>query len=322
MPVPPAQRQAAAARLISETVPDRQEAARRLVSSASRHGIDLSLMWAVFSHTARGAGQIPRQVCLATPGSGRTLLLFLSGPDPALPLGDPGEQTEERRLVLEAACLGAQARLGGALRLAQCLPEPSEHWAADALAAAGFMRIAELAYLHRDLAIPVPSDTPDGSDAWPAGVTVRPVHGAAPGEPDHDLLLAALERSYQNTLDCPELCGLRETSDVLASHRAAGVFDPSLWWLVLRRGEPHGCLLLNPGHDGHSVELVYVGLSPELRGSGLGRSLLFHGLRAARRRGARLMSCAVDRRNTPALRLYEFTGFEEVAARVAFVRRI
>ena len=39
----------------------------------------------------------------------------------------------------------------------------------------------------------------------------------------------ALDRSYVDTMDCPELCGMRATADILASHKATGEFDPSLW---------------------------------------------------------------------------------------------
>ena len=87
-------------------------------------------------------------------------------------------------------------------------------------------------------------------------------------------LLEALESSYQDTLDCPELCGLRETPDVLDSHRSTGVFDPALWWMVHVNGQARGCALFNRCPEQRTIELVYLGLSPELRGRGLGKWLL------------------------------------------------
>ena len=41
----------------------------------------------------------------------------------------------------------------------------------------------------------------------------------------------AIERSYEQSLDCPELSELRTVQDALAGHRAAGTFDASLWWV-------------------------------------------------------------------------------------------
>jgi mycothiol synthase len=124
------------------------------------------------------------------------------------------------------------------------------------------------------------------------------------------------------TLDCPELCGLRETRDVLDSHRSAGRFDPALWWMVRREGKPAGALLLNPSPAQGHVELVYLGLAPELRGCGVARRLMLTGLSALAGRAERDVTLAVDTRNTPALRLYESLGFRPFARRTALVRPI
>ena len=66
---------------------------------------------------------------------------------------------------------------------------------------------------------------------YPEGFEGVRVEAFRDGE-DDEALMAALERSYVDTLDCPELCGLREKRDVLDSHRSTGKFDPNLWWLV------------------------------------------------------------------------------------------
>jgi ribosomal protein S18 acetylase RimI-like enzyme len=83
-------------------------------------------------------------------------------------------------------------------------------------------------------------------------------------------------------------------------------------------------VLLNPVPDLRSVELVYIGLGPDLRARGLGDRLLRDalGLAAARRKRdcADAITCAVDRRNQPALRLYKRHGFREISGRIAFVR--
>jgi ribosomal protein S18 acetylase RimI-like enzyme len=219
---------------------------------------------------------------------------------------------------VNAACEHLRAQ--GIVRLAQALPEPAEGWAIDALAGASFVRVGELAYLRR----PLPGRQPGAVEgAWPPGVTVRNVgmigDAAAPG-PDRGVLIEAMDRSYINTLDCPELCGLRDTSDVLDSHRATGQWHPDLWWVMHLNGQAAGCLLLSHCPDQSSVELVYLGLAPELRGRGLARRLLSNALPRLTGLGATHIACAVDTRNAPALKLYESFGFVEVTSRLGMVR--
>jgi ribosomal protein S18 acetylase RimI-like enzyme len=203
------------------------------------------------------------------------------------------------------------------VKLVQALPEPPEPWAVQAFVDAGFVKVGDLAYLRRPMWPPLVIPAP----TWPEGVTVRNVEGVKPGDPDRAVLIEALDRSYEQTLDCPELCGLRETSDILESHRATGVFDRNFWWLVLLHGVAHGCVLLSRCPDQGSVELVYLGLSPALRGKRIGSRLLEMGI--ARLGGApgEHLTCAVDMRNEPARRLYQRTGFTEFGRRVAMVRR-
>jgi ribosomal protein S18 acetylase RimI-like enzyme len=272
------------------------------------HGIDLSLMWGTLERTADGRPVRVRQVCLAVPGSGKTAALVISGP------GSEGHL--ERVSALNAACaeLPRAEQIGGRIvRLAQALPEPSESWAVQAYLDAGFSKVGDLIYMRR--AMSEPFAEPPAS--WPAGVQVRQVSSL---DADRALLVSALDRSYERTLDCPELCGLRETGDVLESHRATGVFDPKLWWIAFLDGQPHGCILMARAPEQHSVELVYLGLSPELRGRGVGTGLLRQSLAQVALVDAEFVACAVDDRNAPALRLYERHGFREFGRRVALVR--
>jgi ribosomal protein S18 acetylase RimI-like enzyme len=304
----------AAARLVGDAQGAAGAGARRMVTAAAIHGIDLSWMWGTVDRGGGGRARV-RQVCLVVPGSGRTAMCILSGPG----LGSPDIEHAERVACLRAACLHLQqqCRAGGRdIRLAQALPEPAEEWAVCAYLDAGFVKVGDLAYLRRArTSNRAPAPTP----VWPAGVTVRQVTGFAP---DRHFLLEALDRSYEQTLDCPELCGLRETADVLESHRATGVFDPKLWWLVFANDQPHGCMLLNRCPEQGTVELVYLGLSPDLRGKGIGGLLLQMGLARIDSSGGSPMTCAVDLRNTPALHLYQRLGFAEFGRRVALVRPI
>jgi ribosomal protein S18 acetylase RimI-like enzyme len=127
--------------------------------------------------------------------------------------------------------------------------------------------------------------------------------------------------TYNDSLDCPELTGLRPIEDILAGHRAAGQFDPRLWELFLVDDEPAGCLLLAPLHTAPSLEVVYMGVVPEHRGRGVGDALLRRALQQCREHGARLLTLAVDGRNAPAKRLYERFGLKTVARRDAYLYR-
>jgi len=291
-------REAAAGQLAepAEGVEASREVGRRLLFAAEAHGFDTSHLWAAVDAGGHRIGQ----ACLVVPAPGHTGMLFTSTPaseDERTELGD----------VLEAACQDVEG-----VRLVQALLSPDSGGTGAALQAAGFEWIADLLYLRRTW-----RSTPAAPRAWPPDLEIQPVRDA--GE---EALREGLDRSYIDTLDCPGLCRLRSTDDVIASHRATGRHDPGLWWVVRRRGEPAGALLLNPNPDQGHTELVYLGLAPELRGQGLSKRLLAFGLRALKSRKERTVTCAVDARNTPARRLYEEFGFHEFGRRVAYVKPV
>lgn len=140
---------------------------------------------------------------------------------------------------------------------------------------------------------------------------------------EHDALLAiALERSYIDTQDCPELCGLRDVADVLDSHRSVGDYDPALWWIIEYQGKPEGAMLLSACPEQQTIELVYLGISPVLRGKGIGSAMLALGLKELTGRPEGTISCAVDTRNAPAMKLYKRAGFQQFSTRVPMVMGI
>ncbi len=320
----------AAERLVTQEGAARTAAAKRFVAAAPSYGIDLSLMWGTLSASRRSV----RQVCLAVLGAGRTAMLFVSGERPE---GEDSLDTAQRAACIEAACRYV-ARNGGMGRggsrppavLAQALLEPGETAQEAGLLAAGFTRVGALAYL--SLRRGRQGFTAGEPVAAPEGVSIRTA-GSLGAREREEALCAVLEETYIDTLDCPELCGLREARDVLESHRAVGVHDPNLWWLVYEDGAAGGgdgtggeralgCMLLNPCPEQDLIELVYIGLSPALRGRGVARWLLDYGLRAASARRESCVACAVDLRNGPAMRLYERAGFRRLGERTPFVRRI
>jgi ribosomal protein S18 acetylase RimI-like enzyme len=115
---------------------------------------------------------------------------------------------------------------------------------------------------------------------------------------------------------------MRDMDDVIEGHKSVGIFDPALWGVLLRFGKPVGCLLLAEIPARRALELVYLGLTPEVRGQGLGRVLMQRVLSIASRQLFDVATLAVDASNMPALRLYRRCGYTSVAQRVALVRRL
>lgn len=358
--VPPDLHLSAAARLIGESGGDPLTAAQRFLESASHLRVDLDLMWCTLdpkapSELGIGLGPKVRQVCLAVIGSGRTAMLFVSGPEhkPRWPAARfrassaaSAEAHRERVALLHHACHAVSTLRSGdqpRLVLAQSLIESRELEAAAALRDAGFLKLGDLAYMRRQLPKSGPGraveqaaahlQLPPGSRL--ASLTELAAEGLSQRQIDHWLALA-LERSYEGTLDCPELCGMRSIADVLDSHKSVGQFDPSLWWLLLDNDGPQGCTLLNVCPEQDSVELVYLGIAPAMRARALGPQLLAVALRRLydlaigahalpdhpHIGGAGGITCAVDTRNTPAMKLYKRAGFERFGVRLPFVRAI
>jgi GNAT superfamily N-acetyltransferase len=128
----------------------------------------------------------------------------------------------------------------------------------------------------------------------------------------HDERFARLlERTYVGTRDCPEVGGRRSGADALVSHQVSGEFDPARWTLYRVGGKDAGALLLN-AHPEHSAwEVVYVGVSHDCRGLGLGRRMMLDALDAARAAGQSALLLAVDSRNDYASKVYDELGFVE-----------
>lgn len=243
-----------------------------------------------------------REAALAVTGAGRAAMMFTSAPE-----------SEESIPELAAVITKAMEGLDGVV-LGQALLQPEEELPAQAFEAAGWQEIAQLAYLRRkfckgDEALSA------GSAALPEGVTLRGYRGME----DEAAFAQALDASYIDTLDCPELCGMRSAVDVIESHRATGQFDPELWWILEDASGPAGVLLFNPNPEQDAIELVYIGLAPRLRGAGLSRTLMEFAISRLASYPGREITCAVDLRNSPARRLYESLGFHSFDRRRALV---
>lgn len=191
------------------------------------------------------------------------------------------------------------------IRLAQALVEdnPPKQTSLD-LTRGGLAYVTDLIYLGRPTLEMLPVSPRVPTLEW---------QGYAPDR--HEQFARMLERSYEGSLDMPELVGLRTLDDVMQGHLARGSFDPERWRLgrLAGQSEPVAVLLLLAGSES-TWEVSYLGLAPEARGKGLGRRVLAHALELTRPHAHRL-ELAVDVRNLPADRLYQRCGFH------AFERR-
>src|SRR5262249_30327881 len=120
--------------------------------------------------------------------------------------------------LIRRAC--AWLREGGA-HLTQCLLPPDEAALAAPLLRNGFVHVTDLRYLFSHLFLPATLA------AVPSSLRFETYR---PDRPDE--FHATLERTYEGTLDCPEVNGLRTIDEVIRGHKSQGLFEPSRWWLA------------------------------------------------------------------------------------------
>ena len=184
---------------------------------------------------------------------------------------------------------------------------------ADRLRSAGFSHLSDLLYMV------CPLDTFPTSDPREMAATSYEVE--LYDEAKHERLTRIVERTYEQTLDCPDLNGVRDMDDVLAGYRATGRFDPARWFIVRCEGRDAGCLLLTDHPSDEQWELIYMGVVPEQRGRGLGIELARYAQWLARAAGAQRLILAVDAANEPAIAAYGTAGFSAWDRRSVFMRR-
>lgn len=265
------------------------------IAEAARGEVDLSGLWVA----RRG----PRLVgaLLTQPLAGRAAAIWPPEVDASW-----GRAAIAAELVREAlghlkgrGCLLAQA----------LLDESTPRQAAVDLAAGGMPRVTELLYLEGDThaEVPLRPGTP-------------PLEWLGFGPETEAAVRAVLHKTYQGSLDMPELEGLRSLDDVLHGHRSAGRFVPERWRVGRIRGEPDASalVLLSEMPDRDVWEIAYLGLIPAARGRGIGRAALAHAVELARPHASRI-ELAVDLRNHPAHHLYLAAGFRPFDRRAVHI---
>jgi mycothiol synthase len=270
--------------------------ARELMKYTAQRGINLGDIWI----TETGGRVAWAALPVVSPG--RTVLFFGTSAQLVGPNLTPMD------LGLNAICRH-YAQQG--LQLAQVLLEPTDELTIDGYTRHDFARMADLIYLQKTIR--------KTAKPGPLPAELRLVNYS---EQSHYGFAAAVQASYEQSLDCPALNGVRSMEDILAGHKAAGPFDPNDWFLLLHRDQPVAVLLLSKTHQADGMELVYLGLSPQARGSGLGNYLMQ--IAEARVYEHRLgkLTLAVDAKNEPALKLYYRHGMQQIGIKAAMMRRL
>ena len=261
---------------------------------ARSHASDLGGTWVAVQGSTLLSAAIP----VVSPG--RTVLIF----PPQTIHGDA--HAHATRHVVNTVCERAAFEK---LTLAQVLLDTHDHSVFALLTTCGFQRLAELLYLQ----VSVPRSVREPS--LPPGLRWRNY-----SRDTHALFASTVLATYDKSLDCPALNGLRSIDDILAGHKGAGSFDGNLWFLLCDHDVPLAVLLLNRVGSTDLVELVYVGIIPQHRRKGLGDILIRQALHAAATTGCARLSLAVDADNLPALKLYWRHGLQAIGRKLALLR--
>ncbi len=195
------------------------------------------------------------------------------------------------------------------MTMVQSLIDPDDSTLLSLYTSCGFEQLAQLIYL----------ETHAQKVEWqlPRGFSLENYNSQ-----NHPDFATAILASYENSLDCPAMNGVRTIEDIIAGHKAAGEFDPANWLLVRKNEAPAGVLLLArvPGSD--ALDLVYIGLAAGARGCGVGGELMKVALSRAADLSCKRLTTAVDLRNRPAMQMYFRAGMQRVGSRLALVRVI
>jgi mycothiol synthase len=208
---------------------------------------------------------------------------------------------EPRRMDLSQELLrGAIGHLTDLkVRLIHALLDPGD--AALALfEECGFRAIAEIIQMERAI------DPTNANEPLRGRLEMRRATAAAESEFER-----VVEGTYIDSLDCPELDGIRTVSEVLEGYRGVDESREVRWFVARAHGEAIGCLLLERVAGCGVCSLQYMGVLPRWRGRGFGRELVGWALREAAQWGMEVIHLAVDTRNAPARALYVEFGFRE-----------
>jgi GNAT superfamily N-acetyltransferase len=222
-----------------------------------------------------------------------------------VPQLEPGQLPSTGQRLLAALASGLE---DSRVRIAQALLDKSQTLQAEWLVSAGIAHLTDLLYLV------------SLEEAFPADPPATDFDFEPFQENQYSRLAQVVEKTYRQTLDCPQLNDVRNIDDVLAGYRANGQFAPERWLIVSRGGDDVGCLLLTEHAESNQWELVYMGLVPEARGHGWGTQIVRYAQWLARLAHRSRLVLAVDAANVPAIAVYTAAGFVSWDERSVFLR--
>ncbi|WDI42682.1 GNAT family N-acetyltransferase [Bremerella sp. P1] len=191
--------------------------------------------------------------------------------------------------------------------LLQSLVGPENRPAGNLLAGCGFQSITLLSHL----------------EALTEDVPAEPPHSDLQFRRCDDFQSEAFRnlvaQTYENSLDCPELDGMRDVADVLEGYHATSNKSTYNWYTLENDGEMIGVVITAHHAEPQQLELIYFGLTPRYRQLGLGKEILRFVLQLAQFLGCRSTITGVDQRNTPAIALYRRFGFEQASVKELFL---
>jgi ribosomal protein S18 acetylase RimI-like enzyme len=203
-------------------------------------------------------------------------------------------QTRGGDSALEDALTAAALRRVAGMKVVQAFLGPGEMDRAAVLSRAGFRMVTRVLEMRFEGAA--------DSDDCPLPFELIPF-----ADSDLTAFRDILARSHNDSLDCPELNGLRTPQEIYQGYCDCAP-DQSLWFLACRNGVPVGVIILARG------TLAFVGVAPEYRRKGFGRALVVSACRRMKE-----LSLIVDERNTPAIQLYFSLKFKVLGARAVYL---
>lgn len=286
----PVEQRAAALRLLHESLPEHQQTTLVQTLNTLGAGQESALRGLLIAEGAQGVvGVVWIQL---TPG--RTAVVWppaMESPAATLLMQAAGKFLDDNQTVL-----------------AQLLCGPDDPLDDSLLAEGGFQELAKLSYLMADKSY-FPSAEPDSELQFESHASNQP-----------DRLGTLLLNTYEETLDCPALNGIRQAKDIVEGYQAQGNFSAERWSFVRYEDQDIGVLLLTEHAAGENWELVYMGIVPESRGGGFGWQVVQHALWQAGQGGAERVVLAVDEANERALPTYRRAGFVSWDRRTVFAR--
>jgi len=219
-----------------------------------------------------------------------------------------GEDANTSQRLLETLHLHLQQN---DVSLAQAVLQSEDQEGIEALLGCGYQQAAELLYMACQRA-QLDREEPVCAE----------LQFEAFSEDKLDRLARVVKATYEATMDCPTLNGVRDMDDVLTGYRATGVYDPQHWFIVRHDGKDIGCLLLADHPRDEQMELVYMGIVPQGRGRQWGQIISRYAQWVAHRTLRQRLVLAVDEANQPARFMYEAAGFTVFDRRRVLLRTL